>query len=214
MLGTRPHHPAAVAATLAATLALALAGCGGGDGDDAASGSSAGGSTTAPSVTDDGAGAEGDGTADDGGGCGGLAEAAVADIVGEVADTGTVGGEPTFGRSDGTEFTYSTAGCRFEVVVAGDDEPHEFSVSTGTAPQGVDLFDEFRATRDAADLRPVTGVGDDAFVDATFGEQSVQLVVRSGDSVLFIESDPPFGVPVAADDVLTALATLSLSASG
>lgn len=199
---TRRLHLAARTVVLV-VLAVAVVACGGEDDGEPVA--------TEPPVTEASTTTVDAAAGDEGGGaCDGLDSVAVADIVGEVADTGTVSGEPTFGRPDGTELTYAVEGCSFEVVVAGDDEPHEFSVSIGTAPDGVDLFEEFRASRQPDDLRPASGVGDEAFLDATSGDQSVQLIVDTGDDVLFVESDPPFGVPVADDDVLIALADLAL----
>lgn len=198
-----------MAAALAATCALALAACGGGDDDDpVASGTRDDGTETTA-----GTGEQADATngGDETGPCDGLDETAVAAVLGDVVDTGSTGGEPTFGRPDGTDFSYAVEGCTFDVAVAGEDEPHVFSVSTGSPLDAdIDLFEEFQAARDAADIRPVDGLGDDAFVDATFGDQKVELIVRTDDTVLFVESDPPFGVAVASDDVLVDLAELAI----
>ena len=212
MAGQDPTRPSIVAAALAATCALALAACGGGDNDDDPVASGTRDDTTETTAdTGEAADAAADSGNDGAGPCDGFDETAVAAIVGDVVDTGSTGGEPTFGRSDGTEFSYAVEGGTFDVAVDGEDDPHVYSVSTGTAlDAGIDVFDEFQSARDAEDVRPVDGLGDGAFVDATFGDQKVELIVRTGDTVLFVESDPPFGVPVAPDDVLVDLAELAI----
>ena len=121
------------------------------------------------------------------------------------------GGEPVFLRSDGSEFNYVVDGCTFEVAVPGDDEPHEYAIYTGTPPEGIDLYEEFEVGRRPEDMEPVDGLGERAFVDHTFGNQKVELIVDLGDgSALFVESQPPFGVPVADTPTLVALAELAL----
>jgi len=209
MAGHDPTRPSIIAAALAATCALALAACGGDDDDDPVASGTRDDTTEATADAGAAADAAGDSDGDGAGPCDGFDETAVAAIVGDVVDTGSTGGEPTFGRGDGTEFSYAVEGCTFDVAVDGEDDPHVYSVSTGTAlDAGIDVFAEFQSARDAEDVRPVDGLGDGAFVDATFGDQKVELIVRTGDTVLFVESDPPFGVPVAPDDVLVDVAEL------
>jgi hypothetical protein len=204
------HRPRShtIAAALGSALTLALVACGGDD--DASTADSS--SDVAADDTTTTAAADGDSTtAGAGGPCDGLDEAAVAEVTGEVVDTGERGGEPVFGRGDGTEFDYAVEGCTFDVAVDGEEDPHVYSVSTGTAPDGIDLYDEFVSTRDPADVTQVTDLGDEAFVDASFGDQKIELIVRTGDgTALFVTSDPPFGVPVAGQDVLVGLAELAL----
>lgn len=214
MAGQERIRPTALVATLATACALALGACGGDDGDPEAS--------TTDEVTDTTAapaGSEADTDTDAGGfdpsaPCEALTSEAVAALLGQVTDTGEYGGTPEFGRGDGSTFDYVADGCTFDVAVDGDDEPHEYTVSTGTPDDpAIDLFEEFRTVRDPEDLRPVDGIGDDAFVDTTFGSQRAALIVRSGDTVLMVDSRPPFGVPVADDDLLVALAELALGES-
>lgn len=209
MAGQGHTRKTALAATLAAACALALGACGD-DGDDpVASGTPDDGATGTTAVDAGDGGDEGDG--DGASPCDALTEDAVAGIVGEVTDSGDYGGTPQFGRPDGTSFDYTSNGCTFDVAVEGDEDPHEYTVSAGTpVDAGIDLFEEFRSSRDAEDIRPVDDLGDDAFVDTTFGDRKVQLIVRTGDTVLFVDSSPPFGVPVADDEVLVALAELAL----
>lgn len=205
------HRSHTITAVLASAL-LALVACGGDDDDTAADVSADGTTTTAgDSGRGESAGA-GSGDSDNAGGlCEGLDEADVAALTGEVVDSGSLGGEPTFGRSDGSEFEYTSEGCTFDVAVEGDEDPHEYSLSLGSPPEGIDLFDEFVATRDTADLTPVPGLGDEAYVDATFGSQKIELIVRTGDgTALIVSSAPPFGAPVADQDTLVGLAELVL----
>ncbi len=210
MAGQEQIRPTALIAMLAAACALALGACGGGDDDSETSSADEG--TDAPEAA---AGADAAGAGfDPSSPCAALTDDAVGAVLGEVTDIGQYGGTPEFGRGDGTSFDYVADGCIFDIAVDGEDEPHEYTVSTGTpVDAGIDLFDEFRTVRDAEDLRPVDGLGDDAFIDTTFGSRRAALIVRSGDTVLFVDSRPPFGVPVADDDVLVALAELTLGES-
>lgn len=200
------HRPRAhtIAAALGSALTLALVSCGADDDPstaDTSSGAAADDTTTTAADSDSTTAGAG------GGPCAGLDEADVAEVIGEIVDTG----EPVFGRRDGTEFDYAIEGCTFDVAVDGEQDPHVYSVSTGTAPDGIDLYDEFVSTRDPADVTHVTDVGDEAFVDASFGDQRIELIVRTGDgTALFVTSDPPFGVPVADQDALIGLAGLVL----
>ena len=210
MAGQAQIRPTALVATLAAACALALGACGGDDGDPeaAATDDVTDATDAAPGTDTDGAGF------DPSAPCGALTDDAVAAVLGEVTATGGYGGTPEFGRGDGSGFDYVADGCTIDVAVDGDDDPHSYTVSTGTpVDAGIDLFEEFRTERDPEDLRPVEGLGDDAFVDTTFGGRRVALIVRSGDTVLFVDSRPPFGVPVADDEVLVALAELTLGES-
>lgn len=206
------HRSHTIAAGLAPVLALALVACGSDDGDDTATDTAADETTaTETDTTETGAGENGDESETAGGLCDGLDDADVAALTGEVVDTGPLGGEPTFGRTDGSEFEYASEGCTFDVAVEGDEDPHEYSLSLGTPPEGIDLFDEFVATRDTADLTPVPDLGEEAYVDATFGSQKIELIVRTGDgTALIVSSAPPFGSPVADQDTLVGLAELVL----
>jgi hypothetical protein len=206
MSGIRRPRSHTIATGLAAALMLVVVACGGDDDED---------TSTADTSSDDTTTTAQNGDAGDAAGasrpCEALTESAVAGLTGEVVDTGEAGGDPVFGRTDGTEFTYTVDGCTFDVAVEGEEDPHVYSVSTGTASDGIDLYDEFLTGRDPADVTPVADLGEEAFVDATFGDQEVQLIVRTGDSTaLFVSSDPPFGVPVADQDVLVGLAELAL----
>lgn len=216
MSGSHRPRSHTITAGLGAALALALVACGGDDGDDTTSGDGTSDSatdgtsaTTSATAADD---SDSDSDSENAGGpCDGLDEADVAALTGDVVDSGPLGGEPTFGRSDGSEFEYTSEGCTFDVAVEGDEDPHEYSLSLGTPPEGIDLFDEFVATRDAADLTPVPDLGDEAYLDATFGSQKIELIVRTGDgAALIVSSAPPFGTPVADQDTLVGLAELVL----
>src|SRR5690606_30012835 len=153
-----------------------------------------------------------DGTGDAAAGlCKNLTEDELTGIIGEVVDATGWGGEPVFLRADGSEFNYVVDGCTFEVAVPDDAEPHEYAIYTGTPPEGIDLYEEFEVGRRPGDMEPVDGLGARAFVDHTFGNQKVELIVDLGDgSALFVESQPPFGVPVADTPTLVALAELAL----
>lgn len=216
MVGREHTRRTAIAVTLAAACALALGACGD-DGDDT---EASGARDDEPTETT-AAGAAGDGAEDgtgDGSGdgavtgpCKNLTEDELTGVIGEVADATGRGGEPVFLRSDGSEFNYVVDGCTFEVAVPGDDEPHEYAIYTGTPPEGIDLYEEFEVGRRPEDMEPVDGLGERAFVDHTFGNQKVELIVDLGDgSALFVESQPPFGVPVADTPTLVALAELAL----
>lgn len=211
MAGTH-HRSHTIAARLAAGLALALVACGSDDGEDTTSDDTAtDAAADETTATETGADENGDEDRTAGGLCEGLDEADVAALTGEVVDSGSLGGDPTFGRRDGSEFGYTSEGCTFDVAVEGDEDPHEYSLSLGTPPEGIDLFDEFVATRDTADLTPVPDLGEEAYVDATFGSQKIELIVRTGDgTALKVSSAPPFGSPVADQDTLVGLAQLVL----
>jgi hypothetical protein len=211
MAGREHTRRTVLAVTLAAACALALGACGD-DGDDTeASGARDDEPTETTAAGAAGDGAE-DGTGDAAAGlCKNLTEDELTGIIGEVVDATGRGGEPVFLRSDGSEFNYVVDGCTFEVAVPDDDEPHEYAIYTGTPPEGIDLYEEFEVGRRPEDMEPVDGLGERAFVDHTFGNQKVELIVDLGDgSALFVESQPPFGVPVADTPTLVALAELAL----
>jgi hypothetical protein len=134
-----------------------------------------------------------------------------------VADTGDVanavpsevaGLAATFSREDGTEFTYVAPGCRYLVTTASGEE-HRVTISSAADPEGIDLFDEWWNVIDSGDRQQVEDVGERAFFDHRFGDQSTTLVVDVGDRVLFVKSQPPPGEALLEEPKLIALAGVS-----
>jgi hypothetical protein len=207
-------------AVAAAVGLLTLAACGGDDGDAAAviDGSGADTVTTeAVATTDaiDGTGQEPAVETDGPHSCdkvdGELVALVVADT-GEVANavpSEVAGLAATFSRADGTEFTYVAPGCRYLVTTASGEE-HRVTVSSAADPEGIDLFDEWWNVIDSGDRQQVEDVGERAFFDYRFDDQSTTLVVDIGDRVLFVKSQPPPGEALLAEPKLIALAGVTL----
>lgn len=219
--GPRDRWPLLRPATVATVGLLTLAACSGDDGGAAAviDGSDADTVTTeAVATTDVTGGATGQDAAveEDGPHTCDKMDGELVGLV--VADTGEVanavpskvaGLTSTFSRADGTEFTYVAPGCRYLVTTAGGEE-HRVTISSAADPEGIDLFDEWWDVIDSGDRQQVENVGERAFLDKQFGDQSTTLVIDTGDRVLFIKSHPPPGAALLPEPKLVALAAVTL----
>lgn len=221
--GPRDRLPLLLPAAVAAVGLLGLTACGGDDGGAAAvvDGSDADTVTTeAVATTDaiDGTTAPETVVEEDGPhSC----DNVDGELVGRVvADTGDVanavpsevsGLASTFSRVDGTEFTYMAPGCRYLVTTASGGE-HRVTISSAADPEGVELFDEWWDVIDSGDRQQIDNrdIGERAFLDNRFGDQSTTLVVDIGDRVLFVKSQPPPGEAVLDESRLLALAAVAL----
>jgi hypothetical protein len=131
----------------------------------------------------------------------------VGPVVSEVS-SGYEGIETTFSRSDGSEFAYVSQGCRY--IVTTDGGEHRVTIESAADPEGIDLFDEWWTVNGTEQKKEVGGVGDGAFLDQRLADQSVTLVVGTGDRVVFVKSQPPEGGALLDQAVLVDLAEVAL----